>query len=185
MVPDVISHAEDGMRHAEQALEHDLAAMRTGRASPGLVERVIVDYYGVATPLNQMATVSAPEARLLVIQPWDKSSMASIEKAILKSDVGLTPSNDGRVIRLQIPTLTEERRKDLVKIARRRVEEGRVAVRNCRRQALEDVKALEKDHAVSEDEIHRMQEQLQRVTDSVIAEIDRLGQRKELEVMEV
>jgi ribosome recycling factor len=182
---DVIKHAEEGMRHAEESLTHELAAIRTGRASPALLDRIRVDYYGTPTPVPQLATVSTPEARLIVIQPWDRSSLGTIEKAILKSDLGLTPTNDGKVIRLAVPPLTEERRKELVKMIHRRVEEGRVAVRNCRRHAVDELKKLEKDKKISEDESRRAQERLQKHTDAVMAEVDKIGQRKEQEVLEV
>lgn len=182
---DLIRRAEDCMRHAEDALGHDLAAIRTGRASPGLLERVRVDYYGSPTPVPQVASVATPEPRMIVIQPWDRNMLGPIEKAILKSDLGLTPTNDGKVIRLAFPPLTEERRRDLVKMIHKRLEEGRVAVRNCRRAALEDLKRLERDKKVSEDDGHRVQERLQKHTDAVIAEIELVGKRKEQEVMEV
>jgi ribosome recycling factor len=144
-----------------------------------------VDYYGTPTPVPQLAAVSTPEPRLLVIQPWDRTVLGPIEKAILKSDLGLTPTNDGKLIRLAIPTLTEERRKDLVKMIRRRLEESRVAIRNCRRDAVDELKKLEKDKKISEDESRRGQDKVQKETDRLIAEVDRLGQRKEQEVLEV
>jgi ribosome recycling factor len=173
------------MRHAESALTHELAAIRTGRASPALLDRIRVDYYGTASPIPQVAAVSTPESRLLVIQPWDRSMLGPIEKAIMKSDLGLTPTNDGKVIRLAIPPLTEERRKELVKMIKRRVEESRVSVRNCRRDSLDEVKKLERDKKISEDDARRAQERLQKETDAMVAEIDRLGQKKEQEVLEV
>jgi ribosome recycling factor len=173
------------MRHAEAALNHELAAIRTGRASPALLDRIKVEYYGNPTPIPQVAAVSTPEARLLVIQPWDKTVLSAIEKAILKSDLGLNPSNDGKLIRLAIPALTEERRKELVKMIRRRVEEARVAARNCRRDSLEELKRLERDKKISEDEARRGQERLQKHTDALVIELERLGQRKEQEVLEV
>jgi ribosome recycling factor len=184
-VADVLRRCEECMRHAEDGLNHELAAIRTGRASPALLDHIRVDYYGSPTPVPQLAAVSTPEPRLIVIQPWDRSVMGAVEKAILKSDLGITPTNDGKVIRLAIPPLTEERRKDLVKMLHRRVEEGRVAVRNCRRDALEQIKKLERDKKISEDESRRGQERLQKHTDAVMAEIDRVGQRKEQEVLEV
>lgn len=185
MVADILSEAEAKMARAIESLRRDLAGIRTGRASPALVERIQVDYYGVPTPLNQLANVSAPEPRLLVIQPWEKNQIPAIQKAIMKSDLGLTPSNDGRVIRLVIPQLTEERRRDLVKVVRRRVEEGRVAVRNVRRETHDDVRDLEKEKLISEDEAKRAQERLQRMTDSMIVEVDQTGQKKEEEILEV
>jgi ribosome recycling factor len=173
------------MHHAETALTHELAAIRTGRASPALLDRIRVDYYGTPTPVPQLAAVSTPEPRLLVIQPWDKNVLGPIEKAILKSDLGLTPTNDGKLIRLAIPTLTEERRKDLVKMIRRRLEESRVAIRNCRRDAVDELKKVEREKKISEDESRRGQERVQKETDRLIADVDRLGQRKEQEVLEV
>ena len=184
-VNDVVQHCEESMARAQEALRHELEAIRTGRASPALLDRILVDYYGTPTPIPQVAAVSTPESRLLVIQPWDKSVMGPIEKAILKSDLGITPTNDGKVIRLAIPLLTEERRKDMVKMIKRRVEEGRVAVRNVRRDALEELKKLEKDKKISEDETRRGQERIQKHTDLIMAEIDRAGQHKEQEVLEV
>ena len=185
LVADAVRHCEECMHHAEEALSHDLGGIRTGRASPTLVERIRVDYYGVATQLSQMASVSTPEPRLLTIQPWDRSALGAIEKAILKSDLGLTPTNDGKLIRLAIPPLTDDRRKELVKLTKRRVEEARVAIRNCRRDAVDELKKLEKDKKISEDDTRRGQERIQEITDAAIAEVDRLGQRKEQEVLEV
>lgn len=181
----IVKHTEESMRHAEEALGHDLAAIRTGRASPALLDRIRVDYYGTPTPLPQVAAITTPEPRLMVIQPWDKSIVGPIEKAILKSDLGLTPVSDGKVIRLPIPPLTEDRRKELVKMIHRRVEEGRVAIRNCRRDAIDEFKKLERDKKISEDEARRGQERVQKATDVAIAEMDRSGQRKEQEVLEV
>jgi ribosome recycling factor len=185
MIEDVQSEAENKMRKAVEALKRELGTIRTGRASPALVERLIVDYYGQPTPLNQLANIAAPEARLLVIQPWDKQSLGMIEKAILKSDLGLTPTNDGRLIRLVIPQLTEERRKELVKVVRKKTEEGRVAIRNIRREAHDDLKDLEKEKLISEDDHKRANEQLQKLTDRYIEEVDHVGQHKEAEVLEV
>ncbi len=184
-VADVVNRAEERMRHAETSLTHELGAIRTGRASPALLDHVRVDYYGASTPIPQLAAVSTPEPRLLVIQPWDRNVLGAIEKAVLKSDLGLNPTNDGKVVRLAIPPLTEERRKDLVKMIRRRVEESRVAARNGRREAVDELKKLEKDKKISEDESRRAQERIQKMTDTHIAELDRLGQHKEQEVLEV
>ena len=184
MAEDVFSEIDARMRKAVEVLGRDLASIRTGRASPGLVEHLRVDYYGVPTPLNQIAGVSVPEARLLAIQPWDKKALPSIEKAILKSDLGLTPTNDGNLIRLAIPTLTEERRRELVKVVRRKVEEGRVALRNIRRDGLEQLREMEKEKVLSEDALKRTQEQLQRITDSFIEEMNWIGQGKEKELLE-
>jgi ribosome recycling factor len=185
VIADVLSDAESKMQKAVEVLSKDLAGVRTGRASPSLVDRLSVEYYGTATPLNQLANVAVPEPRLLVIQPWDKTALAAIEKAILKSDLGLTPSSDGKVIRLAIPPLTEERRRDLVKISRRRVEEARVAVRNVRREAHDDLRDLEKEKLISEDEFRRANEQLQKLTDAMIDQVDQVGQKKEAEILEV
>ncbi|MCL4535604.1 MAG: ribosome recycling factor [Bacteroidetes bacterium] len=185
MVDNVLTEADDKMKKAVEALRHDLTSIRTGRASPALVESLLVDYYGTPTPLNQMASISAPEARLLVIQPWDTKSLAAIEKAILKSDLGLTPANDGRLIRLPIPFLTEERRRELVKVVRRRVEEGRVAVRNTRRDAVDHLREFEKSKDISTDEMKRGQEQLQKLTDYYITEVEKVGSSKEEEILQV
>lgn len=185
LVADVIRRAEERMLHAETGLTHELGAIRTGRASPALLDRIRIDYYGTPTPIPQLGAVSTPEPRLLVIQPWDRTILGAIEKAILKSDLGLNPTNDGKLVRLAIPALTEERRKELVKMIRRRVEESRVAARNCRREALDELKKLEREKKISEDESRRAQERLQKQTDAHIAELDRLGQHKEQEVLEV
>ena len=185
MIGDVLTEADNKMVKAIETLKRELAGMRTGRARPGLVEHIRVDYYGVPTPLHQIAGISAPEARLLVIQPWDRQSLSGIEKAILKSDLGLNPSNDGHVIRLVIPQLTEERRRELVRVVRRRVEEGRVALRNVRREALEHLRESERNKEISEDERERAAEQLQKLTDSFMVQVDQLGQDKEAELLEV
>ncbi|MHB1159848.1 MAG: ribosome recycling factor [Chloroflexota bacterium] len=172
------------MQKAVENLRRELASVRTGRASPSLLDRITVDYFGVPTQINALANISAPEPRLLVIAPWDKSTMGAIEKAILKSDLGLTPTNDGKVIRLAIPQLTEERRREMTKIVKKRTEEGRVALRNLRRDALEELKKAEKDKLISEDDLKRGQERLQKLTDSFIAKADDVGQHKEQEIME-
>ena len=185
MVADILTEAEAKMRRAVDSLRKELSGIRTGRASTALVDRLQVDYYGVPTPLNQLANVSAPEPRLLVIQPWERGLIPAIEKAILKSDLGLTPANDGRLIRLAIPQLTEERRRELVKVVRRRIEEGRVAVRNIRREAHDDLRHLEKEKLISEDELRRSHDRLQKITDAMIAEVDQTGQKKEEEILEV
>jgi len=185
MINDVLREAEDRMRHAVEVLREDLLGIRTGRASPALVERVRVDYYGTPTPLNQLASISAPEPRLLVIRPWDPNALSAIEKSILKSDLGLTPSNDGKVIRLPIPQLTEERRRELARMVNHRVEEGRVALRNIRRDVLKDLQDLEKEKLISEDDLYRAKDRLQELTDKYIAEMDELGRLKQEEIMEV
>jgi ribosome recycling factor len=184
-VNSVIHQSEECMHKAQEVLGHELAAIRTGRASPALLDRIRVDYYGTPTPIPQVASVSTPESRLIVIQPWEKTMLSKIEKAIQQSDLGLNPTNDGSVIRLAIPLLTEDRRKDLVKMIHRRLEESKVSVRNCRRVSLDELKRLEKDKKISEDESRRAQERLQKHTDAMIAELDRLGHRKEQEVLEV
>lgn len=184
MVEEILAQTSTKMQKALDALGKELAVIRTGRASPALIEHLRADYYGVPTPLDQMATISAPEARLLVIQPWDRSAIPQIEKTILKSDLGLNPVNDGNVIRLNIPQLSEERRQELTKIVRKRVEEGRITVRNLRREALENLKRTEKDKLISQDEHHRAAEQLQKLTDKFIAEADNLGGKKQVELME-
>jgi len=185
MINDCIREAEEKMRRAIAALRDDLMTIRTGRASPALLDRVRVDYYGTATPLNQLATTSAPEPRLLVIRPWDPGVLSAIERSILKSDLGLTPSNDGKVIRLPIPQLTEERRRELVRMVSHRVEEGHVALRNIRRDALKDMQDLEKEKLIPEDDFFRGKDRLQDVTDKYIAEMDELGRQKQAEIMEV
>jgi len=185
MNDEVLFEASTKMGKTIGALRKELATIRTGRASPALVDYIKVDYYGTPTPLNQIATISAPEARLLLIQPWDKNALSSIERAIQKSDLGLNPANDGNVIRLRIPQLSEERRRELVKVVHKRAEEGRIALRNIRRSALEELRELERKGEISQDEQKRAQEQLQRLTDSFIAEVDKVGEDKEAELLEV
>lgn len=180
-----LKDAEHRMAGAIEALEHELATIRTGRASGGLVEGLKVDYYGTPTPLNQLANISVPDARLIVIQPYDRGAMGSVEKAILKSDLGLTPSNDGTVIRLAIPPLTEERRKELAKHVRARVEDARVAVRNVRRDVHDHLRKMEHDSEISQDELHRAENELQKVTDEHIKLIDQVGEEKEQELLTV
>ena len=181
----VLLNADAKMRKAVEVLKSELATIRTGRAHPGLVEHLMVDYHGTPVPLNQIAGIGVPEARLLVIQPWDKQILPNIEKAILKSDLGLNPRNDGKVIRLSVPPLSEERRHELIKIVRRRVEEGKIAIRNVRRDAIEELRKLEKDKQISQDDHKRTLDQLQKLTDRFIAEQDEIGRAKEKEVMEV
>ena len=184
MMKDVQRNARDRMQKAVESLRKDLQAVRTGRASPALVDHIRVDYYGAPTPINQLATVTVPEARLIVIQPWDRKAVGAIEKAIQKSDLGITPANDGGVIRLTLPQLTEQRRKELTRMVQKRVEEGRVAVRNVRRDAHDELRRLEKSHEASEDEVRRAMDQLQRTTDQFIAEVDKVGKEKEAELLE-
>jgi ribosome recycling factor len=176
---------EHKMRKSVEALQKELATIRTGRASPGLIEHLRVEYAGSALPLNQLAGITVPGPNLLVIQPWDRASIGDIEKAILTSDLGLNPANDGRVIRVNIPPLTEERRQELIRVVRRRVEEGKVSIRNLRREVMDELKAQEKNKEISQDEHKRIQGQLQKVTDIFIAEIDQVGQDKEKDIMEV
>lgn len=185
MIEDVMKEAEDRMNKSVEALRHDLATIRTGRASPKLVERVMVEYYGTPTPLNQIASISAPEPRLLTIKPWDPSALPNIEKAILTSDLGLNPNNDGTIIRLVIPPLTEERRHELSRVAAHRVEEARVAIRNCRRDAMKDLQELEREGLISEDEYYRARDRVQELTDEYIEKVNEIGEAKEAEIMEV
>ena len=185
MVNETLQNIENKMKASVKVFREDLASIRTGHATPALVEHVKVDYAGVPTPLNQLAGISAPEAGLLVIQPWDKSSISSIEKAILKSELGLNPANDGNIIRIGIPPLSEERRQELIKVVHKRVEERRIAVRNLRHEALNELKKLEKDKEISQDEQKRSQEQLQSITDLFISEIEKIGSDKENELKEI
>lgn len=185
MIEDVLADSESRMKGAVEAVERELAGIRTGHAHTGLVEHIMVEYFGSMLPLNQMGTVSAPESRLLTIQPWDRTALPAIEKALQKSDLGLTPSNDGQIIRLVIPPLTEQRRKELIKVVHSRVEDGRVAVRNVRRDGIDSIKKLVQAKEASEDEQYRAQDQLQKLTDRYIAAIDERGKEKEAELMEV
>ncbi|MEK3734603.1 MULTISPECIES: ribosome recycling factor [Paenibacillus] len=184
MPQSVKKNAEERMEKAIQALKRDLATLRAGRANTALLDRIQVDYYGAPTPVNQLANISIPDSRTLMIQPWDKSSLADIEKAIMKSDIGLTPANDGNQIRLSIPPLTEERRTELVKMTKKFGEEAKVAIRNIRRDANDDIKKMEKTD-ISEDESRRHQEDIQKTTDKFIAEVDKVLVAKEKEIMEV
>ncbi len=185
MLDDIHNETEEKMNKAIAAFQRELSTLRAGRASPSLLDRIEVDYYGVPTPLNQLAGVTAPESRLLVVQPWDKQVLSEIEKAILKSDLGLTPTNDGAVIRLSIPQLTEDRRKELVKYVRKKAEEARVSIRNIRRDANEEIKKREKNSEISEDESRRAQDNVQELTNQKIEEIDRILEAKEKDMMEV
>ena len=182
---ELLVDARDRMAKSVEAFRHELATVRTGRASPHLLDRVMVDYYGAETPLRQLAQVAATDARLLTMTPYDKSSIKAIEKAILESDLGLTPSNDGNVIRLQIPELNEERRRDLVKVVHNVAEEGRIAVRNIRRDVMHDLRELKKDGELGEDDERRAEADLQKRTDGAVAEIDALLKGKEEEILEV
>jgi len=183
MIDDLLKDARDRMGKSIESTKHELATVRTGRASPHLLDRVNVDYYGTNTPLNQIATVNASEARLLTITPYDKSSIKSIEKAILESDLGLTPSNDGNLIRLTIPELTEDRRKELVKVIHSLAEEGRVAVRNIRRDCMHHLRDLRKSGEAGEDEERRAETELQKLTDANVKDIDELLKGKEEEIL--
>ncbi|HWJ03781.1 MAG TPA: ribosome recycling factor [Verrucomicrobiae bacterium] len=185
MIREVVQDAEDRMKKAIETLRKEYSTLRAGRATPSLLDKVAVDYYGVPTPVNQLANISVPEPRLLVIQPWDKSSLPVVEKAILKSDLGLNPSSDGQVIRIVIPQLTQERRNDLVKVVKKKAEETRVAIRNIRRDANDHIKLMEKEHEVSEDEAKRGQDDTQKATDKYIKEVDHVLEVKEQEILEV
>ena len=185
MASQTLRNIEEKMQKTVEGLKKELATIRTGRATPTLIEHIKVDYVGVPTPLNQVAGISAPEASLLVIQPWDKGSIRSIEKAITTSDLGLTPISDGNVIRINIPPLSEERRQELIKIVRRRIEERRIAIRNLRREAMDELKELEKGKDISQDEYKRTSDQLQKLTDSFIANAEQIGQDKEAELLQV
>ncbi|SHG57242.1 ribosome recycling factor [Thermosyntropha lipolytica DSM 11003] len=185
MIKDIINDAEQRMKKAIEHLKQDLASLRAGRANPAMLDKVMVNYYGTPTPINQLANITVPEARLLVIQPWDKSVIPEIEKAIMKSDLGVTPTNDGNVVRVAIPQLTEERRKELVKVAKKRAEDAKVAVRNIRREANDEIKGKEKEKLVSEDEAKKAVDDIQKLTDKYVKEIDLILQAKEKDIMEV
>lgn len=185
MIPEVLKDAEHRMTRAVEAAQHDFSTIRTGRANPVVLEGIQVDYYGSKMPVNQLAGVSAPEPRLIVVTPWDKGALTAIEKAIMNSDVGMTPQSDGNVIRLQVPYLTEERRKEMIKILHKKSEDHKIAVRNVRRDANENLKNLEKKHEISEDESKRAQDQVQKFTDKYNQRIDELTAAKEAELMEV
>ncbi|MFA8437474.1 ribosome recycling factor [Pueribacillus sp. YX66] len=181
----LLKNGEDRMKKAVSNLSRELASLRAGRANPSLLEKIQIDYYGAPTPLNQLAGVSVPEARMLLIQPYDKSVVDEIEKAILKSDLGLTPSNDGDVIRITIPPLTEERRAELVKLVKKYAEENKVSVRNVRRDINDDLKKSEKNGDITEDELRRLTDDVQKLTDKYVDEIDKVAEEKEKEIMEV
>ena len=185
MTADLMGDAERRMQKAVEALKQDLAAIRTGRASSALIERINVDYYGTPTPINQVATISIPEARLVVIQPWDKKMLTDIEKAIQRSDLGINPNNDGQVIRLNVPPMNEERRRDLVKTLHKKLDEHKVAIRNVRRDVQDKLRDREKKKEVSEDELKRSIDKLQKLTDRFIDEMDKVGKTKEQEILEV
>ncbi|MEX1248017.1 MAG: ribosome recycling factor [Anaerolineales bacterium] len=185
MISDILKESKERMRHSVQSLKDDLAAIRTGRASPALVEKLSVEYYGQPTPLIQLASISVPEPRQLLIKPFDPGSLKDIERAILVSNLGLTPGNDGKIIRLNLPQLTEERRRDLVKLVHGRREEAHVAIRNIRRDTNKDLRAFKEEKMISEDDLARGEDEVQKLHDEFIKEIDQIGANKEKEVMEV
>jgi ribosome recycling factor len=185
MIDELLDDARDHMARSVEATRAKFGSVRTGRASPALLDRIMVDYYGAMTPLRQLATISAPEARLLTVQPYDKSSIKAIERAIQESDVGLTPNNDGNVVRLQVPELTEERRRQLVKVVRGLAEEGKVGIRNIRRDVMHDLRELRDAGEAGSDDEHRAEDALQKLTDEKVAELDALVKGKEEEILEV
>lgn len=185
MLNDIYAEARSRMKGAILALEEDLAGIRTGRANPALIEKLSVEYYGAPTPLQQLASIGVPDPRQLLIRPFDPSTLKTIERAILASDLGLTPNNDGKAIRLNLPIPTEERRRDLVKVVKNRIEEARVAIRNVRRDSIKDLREFENEKMISEDDRKSGEEELQKITDSFIKDVNDIGERKEIEVMEV
>ncbi len=185
MIKEILKDAENRMKSALSSLEEDLAGIRTGRATPALVEKLPIDYYGMPTPLLQLASISIPEARALLIKPFDPATLKTIERSILASDLGLTPNNDGKVIRLNLPPLTEERRRDLVKVVNTRLEEAKVAIRNVRRDQIKDLRDFEKEKMISKDDLQLGEDELQKITDHMIEEIEKIGEHKEAEIMEV
>ena len=185
MIKEALAEAKTGMDKAISALQHDLASLRTGRASTGLVEKLLVEYYGTPTALQELALISIPEAQLIAIKPYDPSAIKAIERAIMQSDLGLTPNNDGKLIRLQIPRLTEERRRDLTKSASKRAEEAKVAIRNIRRSAQDDLRNFEKEKMITEDDLHQGRDELQKLTDDYIKKIDDISATKEKEILEI
>ncbi|MDO8188820.1 ribosome recycling factor [Conexibacter sp. JD483] len=185
MIEDLLKDARERMGKSVEATRHEFGSVRTGRATPALLDRIMVEYYGAQTPLKQLATISAPEARLLSVQPFDKGSIKAIEKAIMESDVGLTPNNDGNLIRLSIPELTEERRRSLVKVVRNIAEDGRISIRNARRDTMQDLRELRDAGEVGADDEHRAESELQKLTDEKVAELDAFLKHKEEEILEV
>jgi ribosome recycling factor len=184
-IDELLEDARGRMVKSAEAAQHEFASVRTGRASPALLDRVVVDYYGAMTPLNQLATISAPEARLITVQPYDKSSIKAIEKAINESDIGLNPSNDGNIVRLVVPELTEERRHELVKVVRQLAEDGRVAIRNVRRDTMHQLRELKAEGEASSDDEHRAEVELQKLTDARVSDLDNVLKAKEKEILEV
>ncbi|HEX9922057.1 MAG TPA: ribosome recycling factor [Anaerolineae bacterium] len=185
MIDDVLADSKQGMDQSIEALKHDLAALRTGRASTALVDKMPVEYYGTPTALRELALISVPEAQLIAIKPYDPGALKEIERAILQSDLGLTPNNDGKIIRLQIPSLTKERRQELTRTASKRVEEAKVSVRNVRRSSLEDLRSFEKEKMITEDDFYFGRDELQKLTDEYIKKIDEIGAAKEEEILEI
>lgn len=185
MVNDILNEAESKMHKTVEVLRKDLASVRAGRANPAVLDKITVDYYGTPTPINQLANVSVPDPRMITIQPWDKSAIKDIEKAIMKSDLGINPSNDGIVIRLNIPQLTAERRAEIVKTVKKKAEDAKVAIRNIRRELIDDIKQVEKEKLVSEDDAKKAQEKGQKLTDKIIKDIEDILDKKDKEVMEV
>jgi ribosome recycling factor len=185
LAEDVLAEGQTRMDKAIEALKRELTSVRTGRATPSLIEHLSVEYYGTPTPLSQLATITAPEARSLTVQPWDKQALREIEKSLQKSDLGLNPSNDGSLIRIPIPPLSQERRREMVKVLKQKAENGKLSVRNIRRDAIEQLRSMEKNKNLSQDENHRAQDRLQKYTDQHIADIDQISSAKEAEVMQV
>ncbi len=185
LIDELLADARERMAKSVESTTHEFATVRTGRASPALLDRVSVDYYGAVTPLKQLATVNAPEARMLTVQPYDQGSIPAVEKAIMQADLGLTPSNDGRIIRLSVPELNEERRRDMVKLVRSIAEEGRIAIRNVRRDVMQDLKELKDEGEVGADDEHRGEVELQKLTDQRVAELEQVLKSKEAEILEV
>ena len=184
-IEEVLSIADSRMSKTVEAVQRELGTLRTGRATPSVLENLTVEYYGVPTPLNQLATITAPEARLIMIQPWDKQALRDVEKSILKSELGFNPTNDGNVIRVPVPPLSQERRLELVKLLKRKIEDGKVAARNVRRDALEGIRSMERAKVISQDDNRRAQEQLQKATNSYVARMDEVSSAKETEIMQV
>ena len=182
---EILAETERKMDNTIAALKRELGTIRTGRATPALIENVSVDYYGVPTPLNQIASISAPDARVIMVQPWDKQALREIEKSLMKSEMGFNPSNDGNTITVPVPPLTQERRQELVRLLKRKVEEGKVSLRNVRRDGVETLRRLERDKSISQDENHRSQDQLQKATDAHVKTVDEVGSSKETEIMQV
>ncbi|MBA4398967.1 MAG: ribosome recycling factor [Chloroflexi bacterium] len=185
MIKETVKDAENRMKGAIQSLEEDLAGIRTGRANPGLIEKLPVEYYGAPTPLMQLASISVPDPRTLLVKPFDPTTLKAIERGIVVSNLGLTPNNDGKTIRLNLPPLNEERRRELVKVVSHRLEEGKVATRNIRRDIIKELREFEKEKLISEDDLKKAEEELQKLTDHMVSEIEMIGQKKEKEIMEV